>query len=167
MISFFRERPSRVSPSGRITRRGWESSPAIASRKWGPLTCFGTEKLYSANDLGNKFPELADGKGWSYPALGAPHAIELAYVFNTLKAGRAGEGGRSLARKLMKYWVRFSETGNPIAKGLPAWPEYDSKESSYLELGDELKTGAELGKRTCDALDRFTSRAYSTMEAKD
>ena len=50
---------------------------------------------------------------------------------------------------------------------MPAWPEYDSKKSSYLELGDELKTGAELGKRTCDALDRFTSRAYSAVEAKD
>ena len=103
----------------------------------------------------------------SYPALGAPHAIELAYVFNTLKAGRAGKDGRELARKIMKYWVQFAETGNPNAEGLPAWPEYDSKKTSYLELGDELKTGAELGKRTCDALDRFTSRAYSAVEAKD
>ncbi|MDE0737947.1 MAG: carboxylesterase family protein [Planctomycetota bacterium] len=103
----------------------------------------------------------------SYPALGAPHAIELAYVFNTLKADRAWKGGRELARKLMKYWVRFAETRNPNSEDLPAWPEYDSKKSSYLELGDELKTGAGLGKRTCGALDRFTSRADSTMEAED
>ena len=67
----------------------------------------------------------------------------------------------------MKYWVQFAETGDPNAEGLPARPEYDSKKTSYLELGDELKTGVGLEKRTCDALDRFTSRAYSAMETKD
>ena len=30
-----------------------------------------------------------------------------------------------------------------------------------------IETGAGLGQRACDALDRFTSRAYSTMEAED
>ncbi|MEE3297992.1 MAG: hypothetical protein VX250_11440 [Planctomycetota bacterium] len=41
------------------------------------------------------------------------------------------------------------------------------KKTSYLELGDELKTGVGLRERACDALDRFTSRAYSAMEAKN
>ena len=42
---------------------------------------------------------------------------------------------------------------------------------SRVDAGDptkvDIETGAGLGKRTCDALDRFTSRVYSAMEAED
>ncbi len=42
---------------------------------------------------------------------------------------------------------------------------------SRVDAGDPtrvgIETGAGLGQRTCDALGRFTARAYSTMEAED
>ncbi len=95
-----------------------------------------------------------------YPALGAPHAIELRYVFNTFDPATAKKEDRELAAKMMKYWVRFAKTGNPNVEGLPAWPEYDGEKPSCLELGAEIREGVGLGDDICDSLDRFTLRAY-------
>ena len=102
-----------------------------------------------------------------YPALGSPHAIELRYVFNTLNPGTAEKEDLELAGKMMKYWIQFSKTGDPNVEGLPAWPEYDGKKPSFLELGAEIREEAGLRDDNCDALDRFTVRAYSTGKGKD
>ena len=102
-----------------------------------------------------------------YPALGAPHAIELRYVFNTFDPATAKKEDRELAAKMMKYWVRFAKTGNPNVEGLPAWPEYDGEKPSCLEPGAEIREGVGLGDDICDSLDRFPLRAYSTGKDKD
>ena len=101
------------------------------------------------------------------PALGAPQAIELRYVFNTFDPATAKKEDRELATKMMKYWVRFAKTGDPNVEGLPTWPEYDGEKPSCLELGAEIREGVGLGDDICDSLDRFTLRAYSTGKDKD
>jgi len=61
--------------------------------------------------------------------LGACHALELPFVFNTLSSPLAAmfagpEAPQPLATAMHGAWVAFAATGNPGHEGLPAWPRY-------------------------------------------
>jgi para-nitrobenzyl esterase len=61
--------------------------------------------------------------------LGACHALELAFVFNTLgnplAAMFAGpEAPQSVADVMHRAWIAFANTGNPGHADLPAWPQH-------------------------------------------
>ncbi|MEO1919694.1 MAG: carboxylesterase/lipase family protein [Paracoccaceae bacterium] len=97
-----------------------------------------------------------------YPALGAPHAIDLRYVFGTLDPESASESEQQFAKALMRYWVQFARTGNPNVEGLPAWPAYAPKTAVYLELGPKIQVGFHLRQEACDTLDRATATVYES-----
>ena len=94
------------------------------------------------------------------PKLGAPHAIELRYVFNTIKEPESNPDSQRLSDQVTDYWAQFSKTGNPNLKGLPNWPEYTAKEKIYLDLDVEITTGADLKKEASDVLDKATVGIY-------
>lgn len=89
----------------------------------------------------NVFSYLFD---WKSPAargaLGACHAIELAYVFGTVgKPGAArfyGEGtaANALALATMDAWAAFARTGNP------GWDAYDTNSRATQVLGETCQT---------------------------
>jgi len=87
------------------------------------------------------------------PAWGAHHAAELGYVFNTLQGENYDETDDRLAAIMIDYWVQFARTGDPNGGGRPAWPEFDGDKQAYLELGDEVKTGAALEREINDRLE--------------
>ena len=87
------------------------------------------------------------------PAWGAHHAAELGYVFNTLVGENYDDTDEALAALMIDYWVQFAHTGDPNGGGRPAWPEFDGKKQAYLELGDEVKTGAALEREINDRLE--------------
>jgi hypothetical protein len=61
---------------------------------------------------------------------GAPHATEIPYAFDTVKAAykdKLGPQDEALAVKASAYWVNFGKTGNPSGGDLPPWPAYDPK----------------------------------------
>jgi para-nitrobenzyl esterase len=95
------------------------------------------------------------------PGLGAPHAVELRYVFNTLKNPEERPGEKKLSDTVTDYWVQFASSGNPNKKGLPDWPRYTKKNRAYLDLNDEITTGLDLKKEACDVLDAATADIYS------
>jgi para-nitrobenzyl esterase len=37
---------------------------------------------------------------------------------------------------MMDYWVNFVKTGNPNAKGLPYWTEFNEQEASVMEFNN-------------------------------
>lgn len=60
---------------------------------------------------------------------GAPHAAELAYVFDTLDKdvrlrAPATSGDLAEAAFVHSCWVSFAKTGKPVCTGGPAWPAY-------------------------------------------
>lgn len=63
--------------------------------------------------------------------LGAAHALEIPFVFNTIHDASAraliGEGPDHprVAAVMHEAWTRFMHQGVPAAAGLPAWPQYE------------------------------------------
>lgn len=56
---------------------------------------------------------------------GAPHATEIPFVFDTVKAkygAQLSAEDESIARQTNAYWANFAMTGNPNGSGLPNWP---------------------------------------------
>lgn len=67
--------------------------------------------------------------------LGAPHASELPYLFNTLDAryGEAvTEGDREMARLFHTYFANFAKAGDLNGDGLPLWPLFDLAETDLM-----------------------------------
>ena len=74
--------------------------------------------------------------------LGACHALELPFVFNTLASPLAAmfagpEAPQSVAHAMHGAWVAFATTGNPGHEGLPAWPRYTPATRSTLLFAPE------------------------------
>jgi para-nitrobenzyl esterase len=74
--------------------------------------------------------------------LGACHALELPFVFNTLSSPLAAmfagpEAPQSIAEAMHGAWVAFVTTGNPGHEGLPAWPRYEPGSRSTLLFAGE------------------------------
>ena len=97
------------------------------------------------------------------PKLGAPHAIELRYVFNTLKNPDENPESQVLADQVTDYWIQFAKTGDPNRDGLPEWPSYSMKNRAYLDLDVQVTTGVDLKKEASDALDQATKALYSVQ----
>jgi para-nitrobenzyl esterase len=58
---------------------------------------------------------------------GAPHATEIPFVFDTVKAkygAQLTDEDESIARQTNEYWANFAKTGNPNGGTLPNWPRY-------------------------------------------
>jgi para-nitrobenzyl esterase len=72
--------------------------------------------------------------------LGAYHAIEIPYVFDTLASQKfvpRQPYDRELADTVSSAWVRFAATGDPNGGGMPTWPVFTSANDDYLEFGDD------------------------------
>lgn len=118
--------------------------------------------LALAGDVGFRMPatrmaEALSDRGvpvWMYLAtvqspefdgrMGASHAIELPFVFDTLTAARAPElvgddpANSALADTTQELWVAFAKDGAPTAAGSPQWPQFDSSTRRTLILDREI-----------------------------
>ncbi len=66
---------------------------------------------------------------------GTPHAKEIPFVFDTLKA-RYGSAvtahDAAVATQTHAYWVNFGKHGDPNGAGLPNWPAYSSASDQLM-----------------------------------
>jgi para-nitrobenzyl esterase len=84
---------------------------------------------------------------WKSPAfggvLGAAHAMDIPFVFNTLDVGlsRMFTGDSPNRQKLSDLmhasWAAFIRSGNPVITGLPVWPRYDLQRRATMIWSDE------------------------------
>ncbi|MGA2849343.1 MAG: carboxylesterase family protein [Terracidiphilus sp.] len=68
---------------------------------------------------------------------GAPHATEIPYVFDTVKAAykdKLTPEDEKAAQSTHAYFVEFIKTGHPSPAGLPAWPPYNAATDSMIDF---------------------------------
>ncbi|MBW4039033.1 MAG: carboxylesterase family protein [Acidobacteria bacterium] len=68
---------------------------------------------------------------------GAPHATEIPFVFDTVKARYAAEttpADEQAADSIHQYWLQFVKTGNPNGPGLPHWPQYNATTDQIMDF---------------------------------
>ena len=76
---------------------------------------------------------------------GAPHATEIPYVMNTVKAKYADQvtaADAAVANAANSYWANFARTGDPNGPGLPAWPKYDAAADRIMLFGADGQVAA-------------------------
>ena len=97
--------------------------------------------------LAQRRAQLGRGKVWMYSfewqtpvfdgRLGAPHAMDVPFTFNTLDLTNATGGApeaQVLSDTMAGLWCAFARTGVPSHPSVPEWPTYDTKHRSTLML---------------------------------
>jgi para-nitrobenzyl esterase len=77
---------------------------------------------------------------WRTPAmdgkLGAPHTVEIPFVFDNTDVPTVMTTGspadKELAAKTSEAWLQFARSGNPNHKGLPNWPAYNPTDRAMM-----------------------------------
>jgi para-nitrobenzyl esterase len=83
---------------------------------------------------------------WATPvgegALGAPHGIDVGFVFGTHKVNPAfsgsGPAADALANAVMNAWAAFAHAGDPSSDGLGEWPTYDAENRATMMIGQNV-----------------------------
>ena len=66
--------------------------------------------------------------------LGASHALELRYLFDTGGAPPLNPTQRALSDQMIDYWSAFVKNGTPDVAGAPEWPRLDPAHEELLSL---------------------------------
>jgi para-nitrobenzyl esterase len=94
---------------------------------------------------GYRFGYVADSMRPEW-TLGAPHASEIPFVFDTVKA-RYGASltarDEAVAQLTSAYWVAFAKTGDPNGGGRPFWPAFTTAGDKLLLIGDAVHAEAD------------------------
>lgn len=93
--------------------------------------------------------------------LGAPHATDIPFVFDTV-AARYGkdltDSDRAAAKAANAYWINFAKKGNPNGKGLPEWPAYSPKTDMLMDFSLTGPVGkADPWKSRLDMIERLAN----------
>ena len=76
--------------------------------------------------------------------LGATHALEIPFAFNTLDRpgvdGMLGPGPRpdALAQRMHAAWTSFVKTGDPACAETGAWSCYEPRAREVMEFGERV-----------------------------
>lgn len=91
--------------------------------------------------------------------IGAPHAAELPYVFNTPKAGICNWNAddRKLSKIMISSWNRFARTGDPSVPGtdLSHWRAWTPKKPRYGILDVPTSVAKFSWKEECEIFDEI------------
>ncbi len=84
-----------------------------------------------------RFSYVADSMRKEWP--GAPHATEIPFVFDTVKAryeSALTPADEKIAKIVNAYWLQFAKTGNPNGAGLPNWPQYNAQSDAIMDFSN-------------------------------
>lgn len=89
--------------------------------------------------------EMPNGPGAR--RLGAYHASEIAYVFDTFAHGKvtaATDADIAMSTLISDYWVAFAKTGNPNGEGRPHWHPYRDRARNYMLFAQTAQPSRDL-----------------------
>lgn len=106
-----------------------EEVPLARLNIWGD-SYFGYQGIYGAQQMKN-----VDSAAYLYffkrtppspkQTLGATHSSEISFVFGGgMPLFETNDFDEDLSEAMSTYWTNFAKAGLPIAKGLPAWPQF-------------------------------------------
>jgi len=85
---------------------------------------------------------------------GAPHATEIPFVFDTVKAkygDKLTANDAAAAKAANTYWANFAKTGNPNGAELTTWPVYKAQTDAILDFTNQgPKAGPDAWKARMD-----------------
>ena len=92
--------------------------------------------------------------------LGAYHASEIAYAFNTVHtlSNQPTAIDYRLGDVMSDYWVNFAHHGVPSAPGQPEWKPYSNAERNYLLFGAQISAEQNLLPDNWALFDRVMDR---------
>ncbi len=82
-----------------------------------------------------RFSYVAESMRSKWP--GAPHATEIPFVFDTVKAKYGNElapNDEKIAQAMLNYWVAFAKTGDPSTGNSPAWPRFSPSTDMLMDF---------------------------------
>jgi para-nitrobenzyl esterase len=83
--------------------------------------------------------------------LGAPHAIDVPFTFDTLEFTNATDrsaAAHTLAATMSAAWAAFAHTGVPGHASLPAWPAYSVEQRATMVLDADCRVVRDPGAET-------------------
>jgi len=96
---------------------------------------------------------------------GAPHASEIPYVFNNLKARKdhpdISVADTAVAELVNQYWANFARSGDPNSNKLPTWPTYSEDTFTLLQISADGKPAAmpDPNKARLDVIEKAVTQA--------
>jgi len=101
--------------------------------------------------------------------VGARHAGEIEYVFQTLKSVDVpwNDGDFKVSDAMSSYWANFAANGNPNSAGLPEWPVYKKADGfRVMRLSAaNMKAAAEPNRDRYLFLDAQVAKSRKTVRA--
>jgi para-nitrobenzyl esterase len=93
------------------------------------------------------------------PSMGAVHASEIEFVFQTLKSKDQPWRPEDfkLSALMSDYWTNFAKNGNPNGKGAPEWPPYSSGRQ-VMHLSGASRVTLDDGRARYEFLDALKPR---------
>jgi para-nitrobenzyl esterase len=111
-----------------------------------------------------RFGYVADSMRKQWP--GAPHATEIPFVFDTVKAKYGAPltaEDEKIARETNTYWANFAKTGNPNGAGLPDWPRYHKSDDMLMDFSQSAPVAkADPWKQRLDLMEQLASQQLKT-----
>ena len=125
----------------------------------------------SAQGAGNQAPQPGAAVwmyafNWNTPVhdgrLGAPHAMDIPFAFDTLDLTNATDGNaeaQTLASAFSGAFAAFAHTGQPSHAGLPDWPAYTIPDRATMLFDNTCRVERDPGRETRELWEEITGTA--------
>jgi len=124
-------------------------APSTDPEAWAAYVELSTDLMFGSSAFGVAQGSARNGDGSTYlymfdhqadPVLGAFHASEIPYAFNSTQFPFSSGGLQdpALGSSMVTYWTNFAKNGEPDSTSLPSWPSFEEVSDSWQVLGSEI-----------------------------